>query len=485
MRRISAPGRGATGVSHAVAISVIAVTTAAIFAQSGFDAESPSTSQPPLGLSPVPVRPPPLIEWGDGFLRNGNLQKGFTLPTGEVIAPNFWVFGALRSAFQTFDTGSGPGSRTTEWVNRLDLFGNLQLTPTERVLAGWRPVDQRQANGADDFSGFRFEPSMARGFVERFSGTPTTLFFEGELGEIFPRLDDHDRKNLDYGFAIGRQPLTLQDGLLANSLEVDMLSVTRNSLRIPGGSTLRLSGLVAVGSIERPDYLTPAVSNVRDPGALLFGLDAAADFPVSTVEGDLLFEASGGHGSAVYGGLGAIQRLGAINTTFRSVASVAVNGTSGKASTGALMLGQFSYTLPSSANLVYLDVYWGLDRFSAAVRDPTSGGPLGNVGILNAAVGLGAFGAPLSNQADHSAGGAIGCQIFFDPAHRKQIIFEVGGRVPSEKPTLARQEAAAGVGVKYQQALGRRYVVGLEVFGVHRSVDEASVGARAEFQIKF
>src|ERR1039458_3082067 len=69
----------------------------------------------PLALQGFPERPPPLIELGDKFLGTGNLQKGITLPTGEVISPDFWVFGTLRSAVQTFDTGSGKASRTTEW----------------------------------------------------------------------------------------------------------------------------------------------------------------------------------------------------------------------------------------------------------------------------------------------------------------------------------------------------------------------------------
>jgi hypothetical protein len=450
------------------------------------NSSSQFSAQPaPLALQGFPERPPPLLELGDKFLGAGTIQKGITLPTGEVVSPDFWVFGTLRSAVQTFDTGSGVNSRTTEWANRLDIYGNLQFTPTERILVGWRPIDQRYGNGLDEFSGFRFEPLSSKGFVEGISATPTTLFFEGELGEIFPRLDDHDRKNLDYGFAIGRQPLTLQDGLLANSYEADMISVTRNSLLIPGGSTLRLSGLVAVNQIERPDYSTPTVANVRDRDTVLFGLDGAADFPVNTMEGDLLYEDSGNPGNAVYAGLGSIQRLGKINSTFRAVTSVAVDGYSSKAASGTLLLGQLSCTLPASDDLVYLDGFWGIDRFSSAVRDPTAGGPLGNVGILTAAVGLGSYGAPLSNQADHAAGGAIGCQMFLNESHRKQLILELGGRCPTQMPTASRQEAAEGIGARYQQAFGRRFVLVLDIFGVSRDESGLSAGSRVEIETKF
>jgi hypothetical protein len=454
---------------------------AAVTNESGTFSDQPA----PMDLAGSPERPPPLLEFGDRFLGTGNLQKGITLPTGEVISPNFWVFGTLRSAVQTFDTGAGANSRTTEWANRLDIFGNLQFTPTERVLAGWRPVDYRAGNGADNFSGYRFEPSPSKGFVPGFSATPTALFFEGEIGEMFPRLSDHDRKNLDYGFAVGRQPLTLQDGLLANSFEVDMVSVTRNSLRIPGGSTLRLSGFVAFNQIERPNYSTPAVANTRDRGAVLYGLDAAADFPISTVECDLLYESSGNQGHAAYAGLGAVQRFGKVNSTLRAVTSIAVDGNSGKVASGTLLLGQLSYTLPASDDLVYLDGYWGIDRFSSAVRDPTAGGPLGDVGILTAAVGLGSYGAPLGNQADHSVGGAIGYQMFFGERHRRQLILELGGRAPTQTPSLARQQAAEGIGGRYQQAFGRRFVLVLDVFGARRDASGNSCGGRVELETKF
>ena len=81
--------------------------------------------------------------------------------------------------------------------------------------------------------------------MDAFSATPRTLFFEGEFGEIFPRLDLSDKLSLDYGISVGRQPLTLQDGILVNDDSVDMVSITRNALRIPGGSTLRLSARIS------------------------------------------------------------------------------------------------------------------------------------------------------------------------------------------------------------------------------------------------
>src|SRR5207245_11407232 len=130
------------------------------------------------------------------FLGPGNIQRGFTVPGGAVWSPSLWVYGTLRSAVQTFNPGNAPRTtRTTEWANRLDLFANLQLAATERIVVGFRPVDQNTTPAR--FSGYQFEPLSSRGFVDAFSATPRTFFFEGELGEIFPRLDKADKRSLD------------------------------------------------------------------------------------------------------------------------------------------------------------------------------------------------------------------------------------------------------------------------------------------------
>lgn len=443
----------------------------------------------PLQLEGFPERPPLLLELGDKFLGKGNIQRGFTMPGGAVWSPNFWVYGTSRSAVQTFDPGSRkPAStRTTEWANRLDIFANLQLAATERILVGFRPVDQNAT--PQRFSGYQFEPvggaaNNRRGFIEAFSATPRTFFFEGEFGEMFPKLDKADKYSLDYGIAVGRQPLTLQDGLLVNDDSIDMVSITRNSLNIPGGSTMKISPYFAWDQIERGD-------NRRDKSAGLFGINATADFPVSTVDADVLYVTSAKQGTAstggdgFYAGLGSSQRLGKLNTVFRVNTSVATEGETRGVKNGTLLFAETSYTPWYGQDLVYLNGFWGINEFTSAARSPTAGGPLGRVGILNAAVGLGRYGAPLSNFADNAAGGAIGYQMFFGQLRRKQLTLEIGGRAPTRTTTLLRQEAAEGIGARYQQAFGQRVVVVLDVFGVTRETAFASYGGRLEFLVKF
>ena len=475
---------------HAASICLLALVLAGFRSAEaavnpGADQNRFSAEPDPLRTEDFPARPRPLLELGDHFLGPGNLQRGFTLPSGAVWSPNLWVFGTLRSAVQTFDQVERTAvSRTTEWANRLDLYANLQLTATERFLVGWRPVDE---NGTR-YTGYQFEPLDSphnghRGFIEAYDGTPRTFFFEGELGEIFPRLDQADRRNWDYGFAVGRQPLTLQDGILVNDDSVDMISVTRNSLNIPGGSTLRLSSYFAWDKIERHDPVRGR--NVQDSDAQMVGLNAAADFSLSTVDADILYVNSSNNGEGFYAGIGSNQRLGKINTVFRINTSVAIERESAKVRNGTLLFGEVSFTPSYGDDLVYLNGFWGIDEFSSADRSPTAGGPLGRVGILNAAVGLGRYPAPLSDQSAYAAGGNIGYQMFFGELRRRQVILEIGGRAPTRSPASLLQQPSAGVGVRYQQAIGQRVVLILDTFGVTRVHGGESYGGRCEFLVKF
>ena len=128
----------------------------------------------PLQLDGFPERPKPLLELGDPLLNTGKLRHGFRLPTGAVWRPSFIVWGTYRTALQTFGNEE---HRVSEWVNRLDLFGNLYLTSTERIVIGIRPLDNH-----GQFTGVTFKApenlnGEGTGFEEEFNGTIRTLFF--------------------------------------------------------------------------------------------------------------------------------------------------------------------------------------------------------------------------------------------------------------------------------------------------------------------
>ena len=100
-------------------------------------AETSEFSDEPIPMKTpdeLPARTPPLVEVGPDFLGPGNIPEGIELPTGAVWTPALWVFGSYRTALQYFDRG--PTDQLEEWRNRLDLFANVHMTPTERLLVG-------------------------------------------------------------------------------------------------------------------------------------------------------------------------------------------------------------------------------------------------------------------------------------------------------------------------------------------------------------
>jgi len=210
----------------------------------------------PMRIDDVPDRPSPLFELGDPFLGTGPISRGFTIPTGALWQPSFLVYGSYRSAFQTFNDGD---ETFTEWANRLDIFGNLQLSGTERVLIGFRPLDE-----AGDFTGYFYEPNNARqsGWADGFNGEITHLFFEGDLGEIFPGLDPSDSGQYDIGFAVGRQPLFYQEGLLIND-RIDAVGITKNNIFPKGISNLQVTAIYGWNEINRGNNIEDEIGRAH------------------------------------------------------------------------------------------------------------------------------------------------------------------------------------------------------------------------------
>ena len=420
----------------------------------------------PLKLAGFPQRPKPILELGPRFLGTGTLDPGFELPGGAVWQPALLIYGTYRTAFQTFDDGA---DKFTEWVNRLDLFGNLQLTSTERILVGMRPLDQ---DGR--FTGYALEPGgEADGWLDEFNGRLTTFFFEGDIGELLPNLDRSDFGTNDWGFSVGRQPLVFQEGLLINDT-IDGVALVRDTLTPKGGSDLRLTFFYGWDNIHRDN-------NEETGGTNMFALFTESDFPSSTYQFDAVYiHDDEGRADGFYWGAGAIQRLRHFNTAFRVLGSYALDDESAAVSTGHLLFSEVSWTPHHTNNLVYVNGFWGIDEFASAARGPATGGPLGRTGVLFAAVGLGNYGAALGNRADNAVGGAIGYQMFFDET-RKQLILEAGGRTG----TKGDGASIFALGARYQQAIGQHTILRFDVFGAIPEEGDEAYGARVELQFKF
>ena len=447
-------------------------------------------SAPVIDESIVPTRPKRL-EWGSPFLGTGTIKAGHELPGGAILQPSLLIFGALRTAIQTFKNPLGPGGeqKFAEWANRLDIFANLQLTGTERILLGMQPLHDRDL--PPTYSGVNFHPENDvrgdEGFVDELNANITTLFFEGDLGEIFPNVDLQDFYHLDLGISIGRQPLFFQEGFLINDT-IDAIGLIRNNLIIRGGSNLQFTLLYGWKGINRAD-------NVERGNVDLFGLFVQADLPRSTVNVDVVYtNDSENDDDGLHWGLSATQRIGHYNTAFHILGSHTV-GTEQAAlpgrpvaavDDGVLLWSEASYVLPWTEDNVYVNVFWGINSFSSAARGPSVGGPLGRHGLSFASIGLGRYTPALANQVADAYGLAMGYQKFLFGGFRKQILFEIGAR----DSTRSNGPAALALLSRYQQAFGQRTVLQLDAFYSHTKSNFTGLsgngyGLRTEILVNF
>jgi hypothetical protein len=401
------------------------------------------------------------------FLGQGEINPGFVIPTGAVWQPVLVIYGEYRTAIQHYDNGL---AESFDWANRLDLFANLYLTPTERILVGIRPLDRR-----GNFSGYRFDGDGEDGWQDNFNANIRSLYFEGDFGELFPNLDLGDSKSLDYGFAVGRMPLSFQDGMMIND-SIDAIGITRSSLFLFGSSASRITALWGFNEVNRGD-------NQVDDDADLFGLFSAFDYDRSTYELDVAYVSASDEtgGDGFFAGVGQTRRWGKLNSTVRANFSWALDEHTPAIDTGTLLFAQISRTMDYNDDIAYLNTFWGIDDYTSASRDSSTGGPLGQTGILYEAVGLGRYGSALGNRSNDAVGTALGYQHFFDTLNTKQLVAEIGGRISTD----GEARSGGGIGLRYQQALDQHAIFVLDGFFTGYDDGEVGHGARCEMRIKF
>jgi hypothetical protein len=417
-------------------------------------------------IGDLPARPGLAIELGDPFLDTGKLDAGFETPWGAIWQPRLWGYSIYRTALQTFDNGT---QANTEWANRLDLFFNLQLTGTEKILLNLRPLDK---NRPTEFSRYSFDaPNADEGGRSEFNPDLEALFFEGDIGSLFPKLDPEGMKPLDFGYTVGRQAITFQEGILINDT-VDMFGLVRNNLYLPGVTSLRISGMAAWNRINR---------GISDSDSYMFALFNSADLPKTTANLDLIYiQDEAKDRDAAYLGISAIQRIGLFNTAFRINSSIALENESPGVGDGTLLSAEVSWTPFNSNDVIYINPFLSIGNFTQAGREPIVGGPLAALGILFASPNLSRYGAELNPFTDDVGGAAVGYQAFWDN-HRRNLALEIAAR----KDTDDGDADALGVGFQLQQAFGRHYQLQVEAFySVLENSDDAT-GARVEFLIVY
>ncbi|GAA6173471.1 hypothetical protein NBRC116592_31410 [Colwellia sp. KU-HH00111] len=417
----------------------------------------------------IPKRPAPILELWQGYHTDGPLANELELPTGMVISPNLIFYGNFRTGLQMRKQGSE--NSVSEWANMLDVYFDFRLTGTERFSLGIFPLHQ----GAE-FTKYSFQPEQE--FDNHINKEMVTLFFEGELSEMFPVLDMAGNKALDYAIAVGKQPILVQDGFLVTDI-MDSIAITRNTIPLPGTSYARYSLLYGWGSIHRSN-------NQEDKEAELFGLLTSFDYAHTTFNIDLIYldsiEEYGGDQFNV-----GISAVGStilfdhhIDTTLRIVHSDADQETMW-ASSGTLLFSNFSWAPKKTDNIAYLSAFVGMDNYAPISRTAGTGGPLARGGLLFAGNRLASFGPAISNQADDMYGAALGYQMFFD-GHSRSLVMEVAAK---EEHGGDKSNTSIGLAARLSQSVGQGSFVSVDVYVVDQQIIGNVLGLRSEFSIMF
>ena len=447
----------------------------------------PRLSDTPVPYAVVPERPALPVELGCKFLGNGPLPDPIELPGGAVWSPCLWVFGTYRQAVQTFE-GVGPRGRASEWVHRLDVFANVQLTSTEKCIVGLAPLDNNRAN---KFTRVTIDSDREKKGGHSEGVYLRTAFCEGDFGSLFPNLDPKGTTLIDYGFAAGRQQVIFQEGIMINDF-LDAFGVVRNNLHLPGTSNIRTTGLYAWGHIDRG----PSSTRHRAASPGLFGLFTQVDTTPSTFNIDFLTiqdHDSGPLGRDGYwAGLSATQRswspfdgIGVVNTTYRVNVSIADGPDTAQVADGVLLSAEVSWTPHSSDDIVYVNSFGGIDRYTQASREPIAGGPLAPLGINFAGAGLGNHLSELSNFNTQVVGGVMGYQAFWDN-HRRNLVLEFAGVVDTRGGGAGQPGFdGAAFSVQFQQAIGQHVQLQIDAFRSYLEDTPDGSGGRLEMLFQF
>ena len=470
----------------AVIGSILGISSEVIAAE---DDSSSRYSDEKKGISDkIPKRPQPL-EILQGFKREGPLKYEFPLPTGMVVSPNLLLYANYRTGIQTIEN-TGEDDPRVEWTNTLGVLANLEITGTERVLVGMTPLNDGGLRTRYTFN----DPNPLveeDEFEAEWNSRITTAFFEGELSEMIPIIDWKGRRPLDYGIAVGRQPVQIQEGFLIADT-IDSVAITRNTVPIPGTAYARITALYGWRhKIHRR-------MNQEDTKAQLFGLFGVADIGHSTLDLGVTYLTSTtvNGGDQVNVAISAQQPVIVFNrlfsTTFRVANSVALDKDNLAASDGTLLYCSISTTPRRTEDILYLNIFGAIDDYAPSSR--AAGGPLGRTGLLFAGNGLTtAFGSPISNRTNESFGGSLGRQMFFNN-RRTQLIGEIGGKWTDEGPVppgamqKPKSVVTFGGAAKVAQAIGRHVFVSLDAFGLRRESggsDDFLYGVRSELNFIF
>ena len=153
------------------------------------------------------------------------------------------------------------------------------------------------------------------------------------------------------------------------------------------------------------------------------------------------------------------------------------------------MAAEISWTPHNSDDIVYVNSFWGIDRYTQAGREPIVGGPLATFGINFAGVSLGNYLPELSPFNTQILGGVMGYQAFWDN-HRRNLVLEVAGIKDTSRNLFDIDTDGTGVdgaafSAQFQQAIWTHFQLQIDAFVAYLEGRRNGSGGRVEMLFQF
>ena len=433
------------------------------------------------GKTPI-EDPKPLLELGRPLYRAGPLSSGVDV-VGEknLLFPGFVAFGDWRNVVAYNDNGK---NEKAVIATRLNLDLDLRLTATERLHAFFRPLDRGGAGTRFEFAG----PDKKNG-VSEWNAVPQTLFFEGDVGQIYSGLSGTDTR-FDLPFTVGLIPMIFQNGIwVEDAFWGGAFTIPARNSPWAGISNMDVTFFAGFDKVTTI-ALKNADGSIADHNANIFG---AAAF-VEALEGYFEFGAGRVQGKDQFNGndynsltAAYTRRYGGwLSNSVRGIWTFGQEPNANKQQTAdgfALLVENSLVTALPNTLVPYLNGWVGLDRPVPLAR--AEGGLLKNTGINFETDGVTGF-PKLDDTGQDTFGAALGIQYLFNLD--QQIVLEaatvqvIGGNNEVGRPAKADQY---GIGIRYQLPLTLDWILRFDAMHGFLINDRDFTGARVELRKKF
>ncbi|MCC9601577.1 hypothetical protein LOC67_13550 [Stieleria sp. JC731] len=414
----------------------------------------------------------PWVEWGRVWYGDGITPRGIDLfGPMNLVRPQFYIYGDYRTAIAS---GRNAVDRTDNWASRLNLDLDLRITDSERFHAFVGPLDKQNR-----FTRWELVDGDLR-YRNEMNLTPTTAFFEGDLGAILGATAGQSSP-FELPISAGLVPLLFQNGIwMEDAISGFAFALPAKHSRTLNWSNFDWTFFAAFDQVNSPAFKDDNDAQAYGTAAFIeaYGGYIEAGYAYLHVRND---ESLSYHNATVSFTRRYLDR---VSNSIRVIVNTGQDGAkSARTADGGLLLIESSLITASPLTVVpYGNFFFGWGRPQSVARAGISGGILRNTGINFDTDGVNGF-ATLDNTGADTTGASIGVDLIGDSLDR-QLLLEASYLTPHGSRAIAQGNQFA-LGSRYQFPISHATLLRFDVMHGWRENERDVYGARMEYRWKF